>query len=194
MHVFEAVLSDKPGTSPEHPIEPVFRHLTEDDFRQGAIFEAKDRTRRYVARLAEGHRCYGYVLEPDQTVAYLWLSGARYGAAVSPFVWRINCAIPDDSVYIWDCRTVESWNGRGLYQDGLKRLLETCQRDGAKRAYIACDTSNAASVKGIRAAGFKPSHTFTAVIVGQRFCLLFQKGGVTLSRKGDLYSLHPAST
>lgn len=86
---------------------------------------------------------------------YAFLDGDRT-VALAQVVHRLPMlAFMEDprGIHIGPCRTDEAYRGRGLYPTLLRRILHD-YRD--RTCYIFCSESNAASLRGIEKAGFKP--------------------------------------
>jgi len=123
-----------------------FRELAAADFQSTGFFQQQGRARRFVARLDDGHRCFGFV-DGSNAVAYFWLT--REG--VAPLSFDLGLTLPPDGAYVWDCRTDQGHARRGLYREGLLRM-RALHRFGS--VWISCERDNVASVKGIEGAGF----------------------------------------
>lgn len=97
------------------------------------------RERRYRARKGE---CYGY-RENGQIVAYFWISE---GPCRVPLWKGVTLDVPDEVIYIWDCRTLETHRNRGYFT----RAIADARRLSCDRTYwIACEDGNTASVRAI---------------------------------------------
>ncbi|MBT3808581.1 MAG: GNAT family N-acetyltransferase [Rhodospirillaceae bacterium] len=97
----------------------------------GPIF--KGREKRFRARKAE---CYGY-RENGKVVSYFWISEGPQRVAL----WRgVGLIVPDEVIYIWDCRTAESHRNQGYFS----RAIDDARRLSKDRSYwIACEDDNA---------------------------------------------------
>jgi CelD/BcsL family acetyltransferase involved in cellulose biosynthesis len=63
-----------------------------------------------------------------------------------------------DLALLFDCWTPTAFRGRGYYAQAISLLASAVQRDG-KRPWIFSAGSNAASIEGIKRAGFHPRHS-----------------------------------
>lgn len=131
-----------------------FRPLSVNDFSADALFREKNRFSKFVKRLASGHQCFGFVEPGGQIVAYFWLSIAHDASTTVPLAGALSFQIDPGHAYVWDCRTRESFQGRGLYREGLRRAQALAFTLGARSASIVCNADNLASRTGILAAGF----------------------------------------
>ncbi len=174
------------NSGPVVPIEAqteglTFRRLQEEDFSKSRVFAEKGRRDKFLRRLHEGHVCAGFVDEAGGTVSYVWLS--RHWA---PFELGLVLRLEGGEVYLWDCRTVEAYRGRGLYRQGLRLALATFAPK-MHRAWIVCEAHNVASIKGISAAGFHPcavlhmTRLYRPVLVRARGRLSLFRPGATIT-------------
>ncbi len=166
-----------------------FRALGPDDFLRGAIFREKNRANHFARQLEAGHRCYGFVTREGKAASYLWLSSPRLGTPTAPFELGLDCRIPGDAAYIWDCRVHPSYRNRGLYRHGLNRMMALAAESGAAAAIIASETDNAASNVAIVGAGFRAQHAVRVVLLMGRFVIVAARGGLTVHRPGDTIAL-----
>lgn len=113
------------------------------------VFQVKHRNKHFRLRQAEGHRCYGY-RDAGEVVCYLWLTTGK----TAPLFLNTELIVPSDIVYIWDCRTVESHQGRGYYTRGL--LAARAVAGGARQLQILVEPANLPSQKAILRSGFEP--------------------------------------
>lgn len=91
----------------------------------------------------------------------LWLASA--GGSVAAGAWTIDRragyaakAIPllDQDVAILDCFTLPAFRGRGIYPQLLSWVCVRLRMTGVRRAWIAANERNRASIRGIEKAGF----------------------------------------
>lgn len=125
-------------------------------FAAADLFAERNRRARFTARLAAGHRCFGFTDETGVPVAYLWLTRANAGGAV-PVGPGVDLLPDAGDAYVWDCRTAEAAQRRGLYANALLRLAGLAAAEGADAIWIDCAPDNAASIAGIVRAGFAPA-------------------------------------
>jgi ribosomal protein S18 acetylase RimI-like enzyme len=62
-----------------------------------------------------------------------------------------------DEAYIWDCVTLPTYRGRGLYSALLAYMLAELREAGVRRTWIGASLDNQASIKGFMNAGFQPA-------------------------------------
>lgn len=122
-----------------HYHEFTFSELVESDFKKNNIFKKNDRMRRYSDFIKSGHQCFGFFDQSQQVVSYLWLS--KEGSIV-PLTSSVRLKIGNGLAYIWDCRTSDDYQGRGLYKEGLKRLVKYSVSLGVNRVMICNLVSN----------------------------------------------------
>lgn len=91
----------------------------------------------------------------------LWL--ATTGGSVAAGAWTVDRksghaakAIPllDQDVAILDCFTLPEFRGRGIYPQLLSWVCGRLREAGTRRAWIAANERNRASIRGIEKAGF----------------------------------------
>lgn len=177
--MYRAKLQDiKPAKSDPEGFE--FRALRATDFSHGALFQEKNRAAYFEQRLNAGHRCFGFVTQQGETVAYLWLSSPQYETPSAPFELGLSCRIPPRTGYIWDCRTKPEFRNRGLYRHGLKLLQALCRADGLQSAVIATEVLNGASKAAIMAAGFAADYKMVILRLLGRIYFIAVRGSVLL--------------
>lgn len=59
--------------------------------------------------------------------------------------------------YVYDCYTIPTHRGKGVYQAVLKGLADEARTD---EIYVACRWNNTGSIKGVRKAGFMLDRVF----------------------------------
>ena len=135
--------------------EFMFRELVPDDLSKHAVFKVKNRRERYLNHLKNGHRCFGFENDRGDIVSYFWVTiGANNQPMRVPTFWDSPWLFRDDEAYIWDCRTIDAYRRRGLYREGIKRLVSFCQQQDVMNVIMSCDASNPASQAGITSVGF----------------------------------------
>ena len=87
----------------------------------------------------------------NKIVSYCWV--ARKAVEIG----EIGCAINprDDEIYLYDAFTFAEYRGQNLYPAVLRRILEHSRDAGLRRALIFVMHDNAASIRGVRKAGFR---------------------------------------
>ncbi len=134
----------------------IFRSLDAGDFGRHPIFQEKDRKRRYLKHLENGHHCYGFESPSGDIAAYLWLTrGELQQPMPNPAFRGFSWLIGHNEAYIWDCRTAPAYQRQGLYREGLKRLVSICLEQGRSKIMISCKPDNTASHLAIQSVGFE---------------------------------------
>ena len=112
-------------------------------------------------RFARGCRCVAYTHDSD-IVSYCWISFAR------ECIGEANCDIvmPPGMAYIWDCATIPTFRGHGLYPALLRQIVAELRDAGLERFWIAAVQSNHASQQGIAKAGFRHVATVGYLRIG----------------------------
>ena len=100
-------------------------------------------------RLANDNRAFIAYLN-NQPAAFGWMAvdAARIGEL------KHNLILPEGHRYLWNFRTFEAFRGQGVYPTLLQFILQQGDRK-ANRFWIIHAPENAASLKGIRKAGFE---------------------------------------
>jgi len=141
---------------------------------------------------AEGFRGQGIAelfaryLEEGQSGVYAFDGGEVVG-----HTWGILCLTPARAwrrmyangyfrllrgeALIHFCSVREDCRGRGIYPAMLALLSRSLFERGARRVYIDCDRANAASIRGLRKAGFRPLES--VLFVQYRDRLIFRRAG-----------------
>ncbi len=97
-----------------------------------------------------------------------WVNGvlATYGWVSFNEEWvgelELRVRLAPDEAYIWDCATLQSYRGQGLYPALLAHIAGLLQAEGLHRIWIGADTGSVPSQKGITRAGFHPIADFYA--------------------------------
>lgn len=152
-----------------------FRQFKAPSFVDAPLFAAKDRAARFRARLAEGHRCFGFVDATGAPVAYLWFTRPGAGDAVH-IGGGVRLEPGENDAYVWDCRTAEATQGRGLYRAALQQLTALAGSEGASHVWIDCAPDNAGSIAGIRRAGFSDVLRWWVIRAGPFRIFLARRG------------------
>lgn len=137
------------ATSPGEPVADL-QELAAADLESTCSPMLKARASRYGLRLQDGHALFA-VTDAGRVAAYLWASGA--GAEV-PLGLGVSFVVPDDMVYVWDCRTDPASQGRGFYRRGLEALRRR-YAGRCRRCLVAAEWANAPAIRAMRAAGFE---------------------------------------
>lgn len=103
-------------------------------------------------RLVSGRRCFAACIE-GAIAAYGWVS---QGAERIGELERTMRMQPGEA-YIWDCATLPAWRGRGLYTALLRHIVATLRAERLRRLWIGASLDNTPSIRGFRAAGFRPA-------------------------------------
>jgi GNAT superfamily N-acetyltransferase len=102
-------------------------------------------------RFSDGRRCYVSRIE-GAIAGYGWVSFEEEWISELGMSLRLE---PGDA-YIWDCATLPTYRGQGLYPALLTYILSSLWAKGLHRVWIGADTDSVASQKGIARAGFHP--------------------------------------
>jgi hypothetical protein len=105
-----------------------------------------------VERLGQGHHCLAF-LENGNIASHFWVTYGKLPYSLSPWECGLNLIVPADTDYIWDCETDPPYRKRGLYQNGLAKIM-TAAAQAKRRALIYCREDNHASRKAIERVGF----------------------------------------
>lgn len=112
-------------------------------------------------RLRQGNHLVS-VLDGEQVAGFGW---GRWQSELGFSYVDSRLAMPQDIFYLYDCYTIASHRGKGVYQAVLKSLAELA---GDQPVYVACRWNNTASVRGIGKAGFMLDRVFVFFrILGQ---------------------------
>lgn len=151
-----------------------FTELNPSGLDKSPLFSERGRHERFSRRFTEGHRCFGFVASDGTPLSYLWLTRRDQGARI-PIGLGVNLLPGTDDAYIWDCRTDQAAQGRGLYRDGLRHLAALAKNEAAANVWIDCAPDNIASRAGIAAAGFHQSTAWAILRAGD--LIRFQSDG-----------------
>lgn len=133
-----------------------FAVLDAERLDRAPICALRGRAAKFRDRLAQGYGCVGYLDDKGIVRSYVWIAGGK-GRPVEVPVWRgLRWQLPEGNVYFWDCRTDAAHEGRGLYRSALRLAAAQAAQDGMPAAWIESEVGNAASDRGIQAAGFAP--------------------------------------
>jgi ribosomal protein S18 acetylase RimI-like enzyme len=136
------------ATAPTSAGEPTpdLKELAAADLESSGSPMLAARAERFRRRLQDGHRLFA-MMEGGRVAAYLWASAA---GQETPLGLGVSFVVPDDMVYVWDCRTDPESQGRGLYRRGLEALRRRfAERCGG--CLIAVEENNAAAIRAMRA-------------------------------------------
>lgn len=172
--------SNSPQIRSDNPYD--FRELIGKDLANSNIFSYKNRVDRYNRRFKEGHRCFGYSTDA-QVVNHTW---ASVGIAV-PWEFGLNIRFGMKICYLWDCRTIESHKGRGLYPASIQRTYSNIVGNwSAHPAYICTEIKNIASRRGIEKAGFEIGSSYWIIALSKlRIVVLPSRWAIYVKRVGQ---------
>lgn len=139
------------------------------------VFTARGRRERFVARFADGHRCFVFVDSRDAIAAYFWLTVAGATPVAVPWELGAEALLPSHTAYVWDCFTVTEHRRRGLYRAGILQLTAIGVTEGAATLAIVARTRNVASIRGITATGFTATAAYATIGIGP-FVLIHRLG------------------
>lgn len=106
-------------------------------------------TSKFQHRREQGARCYGLYYQGN-LMSSGWVSGP---GSVITVLHEMTLAVPQDAVYIWDCRTVPEARGCGHFQRLLRQISRAQAPD--TRVLVAVDWRNRASRAALEKAGFR---------------------------------------
>lgn len=150
-----------PALTAKCPLE--IRTGSEADLSRIASFhgltEDARRIKQFKERLEKGDKPYlGF---SGKTLAHVaWL--CHRPQVEMGEIWG-SLAFRDNEAYIMDCNTFFTFRGKNIYPVVLQRILKDLAAEKVGKVYIGCRTSNKASLKGIRKAGFLPFKKIHAV-------------------------------
>lgn len=150
-----------PELSAECPLE--IRFGNDSDLNSIASFHAYTEKSPEIAvlreRLEKGDR--PYLAFSGKTLAHVaWV--CRRKQVDAPEIWA-SLLFKDNQAYIRDCKTSFIFRGKNVYPVVLQHILRDLKAENVGTVYIACRTSNTASLKGIEKAGFLPIRKIQAV-------------------------------
>jgi hypothetical protein len=118
-----------------------------------------------LQRLHSGERCYTVCID-GRLAHYSWVQ--RSG---SHPITKAGVSVPVGSgeFWIYNCKTAEWAQGRGIYRAVLERIVNEHFEAGYCTAWIYTSRENIASQKGILRAGFGLVATLGALRVGSRY-------------------------
>jgi GNAT superfamily N-acetyltransferase len=130
-------------------------HLSFEELRDLGYFKALSFPEGIQSRLAFGAVCNGFFLN-GELANIAWTSEGYLEIEAGVVVRERDC------VGIFDCFTMPSHRGKGIYTDTLIRLTGEIHSKGAT-ALIAVDPDNIPSIRGIEKAGFRPLYRLERV-------------------------------
>jgi GNAT superfamily N-acetyltransferase len=108
--------------------------------------------KQFRERLAvSGRECF-VAIRDGEVAGFAWVS------CDAMYVDEIGCSLPiaADEVFIYDCFVDEAFRGQGIYPAMLHAVLAaSAAKPGIRRAVIGAVSTNHASLRGIRKAGFR---------------------------------------
>lgn len=186
---FEADVTTGAGQKPNLD-ELTFGAVDPALFETDPIFAEKGRLESFPVQASRGHRCYAFFDDGGALASYIWITGDVNQQMMVPFVFTgLKMAVCPGSAYIWNCFTAPQFRNRGLYRNGLRSGLAVCATEGIDRVYIACEQNNAASVKGILAAGFREKLRYGGLRLGSTCLLKRSDRRIRLARIGDTWDV-----
>lgn len=117
------------------------------------------RRRRFLQFLRRGYLGV-FLIENNQWAAYAWMSrSSTIGPDYLPKALR-NMGVH----WIFNCRTHETFRGRGFYKQILAILIEYAlkEKGSVLKVYASASMTNIPSRKGILAVGFEPAGVLTS--------------------------------
>lgn len=138
--------------APPAPTGVTFAEVLSEDAAALAIAIGAADPQVVRERLATGRRCFvAYVT--GAVAAYGWVSLGSERIGELERTMRMH---PGEA-YIWDCATLPAFRGRGLYTALLRHIVATLRGEGLRRLWIGASLDNTPSIRGFRAAGFRPA-------------------------------------
>ncbi len=131
-----------------------FGELKTDDFSNNQPIFTDERKNRYLHHIEEGHRCFGFKDSEENVAAYFWLSLGGGKISLAPVFKKTGWVLSDREAYIWDCRTIDQHQRKGLYREGLRRLVQFCRKNNYQTVMMSTEVNNKSSHAGIIASGF----------------------------------------
>lgn len=121
-----------------------------------------------VARMQRGDACYGAWLG-DTLVHAAWVQRAGSHVIEPPGMTR---EVGAGEIWIYNCRTLETHRGRGLYPATLAWIVGDHAGAGGTAAWIYTSAQNLASQRGIARAGFVLDERLRAIRIGRDYVAL----------------------
>lgn len=141
------------------------------------------------ARLDAGHRIVHANAADGELLAWGWIALADHALRLD---WEsdLHLQVNPGIGYLFDFETMPTARNRGLYRQLLAIAVERCFADGARMVGIYCRADNAASRRGILAAGFTNAVPASVLRLGPLFRVTKQgrtrwgwaRGEVSLSK------------
>lgn len=131
-----------------------FRRATPDDAERFAHDIGTDTARTFRARLSENTRCY-LVFDAGKILHSSWVTKS----AAWTRELRAYIRPPVGDAYIYESFTRADARGRGVYPFALRSIAADLASEGTKRAWVAAEADNPASIKAITKAGFSEAFT-----------------------------------
>lgn len=115
-----------------------------------------------LRRLGRGVRAYA-AWRNGVIACYGWVSAA------SECVGELERPIHPGprEVYVWNCVTLPAYRRLGLYAGLLRAIAERMGQEGVERLWIGATLGSRRSVRGFRAAGFRPAVRVTYLRLGR---------------------------
>ena len=135
--------------------EWTFRAASTADAVRYAEDIGTDSVRSFQARLSAATRCFvvekagRFVHSTWATTASAWMRELR--SYIKP---------PAGDAYIYESYTRPEVRGQGVYPFALTNICATLGRDGVRRAWVAVEGDNPASIRAVTKASFEPAWRF----------------------------------
>jgi ribosomal protein S18 acetylase RimI-like enzyme len=123
-----------------------------------------------LRRMGRGARAFAGLVD-EEIVCYGWVSAGSecIGELERPI------RLGPGEAYVWDCLTLARFRRKGLYTALLGHVARALQTDGFTHVWIGSSRSNRPSIRGFRAAGFRPVVDVAYVRVGSISCLRIRR-------------------
>jgi hypothetical protein len=133
------------------PSEPLLqcKTLTYQDLLDAQYYKVVAFPEEIRQRFDRRNTCYGFYL--NKSLATIGWSSDGYLELDRGVVFPCP-----SEVALFDFMTLPEFRGRGIYTNALRYLINSIPKSSPSSIYIAVDPNDAASVKGIRRAGFSP--------------------------------------
>lgn len=112
---------------------------------------------QYRTRFAEDTRAF-VGRSCDTVVFSCWVQQHRLSIDELRWEWQLGSA----EAVAFDVVTMPEWRGKGIYPDALRRLCGVLAEEGVRHLWIYAEEDNAASLRGIRKAGFEEHGVISA--------------------------------
>lgn len=117
----------------------------------------------HAERFAAGHRVL-VVHQQEKLLHRQWVASGRLRVDEIGRTWTIAT----NACWIYDVLTVPEERGRGWYRRSLRTIVQLLAGEGIETIWIYSETDNAASIAGIRAAGFEFHERWGGLHIGNK--------------------------